>query len=160
MQSRKHSRMIWNVTYNDAQRWNEVHAIAGERFPWMKSITESIRGRAIGSPKLDLEALTGLEELERLRIPLNQRTSINFQRTTHGFIAYTKVRLEVYAIPLRFVEVTSVQTKDSGSTQAILVLDFQRSHQKVTLTMKGARKVVDAAAEWFKMASRSGGQPS
>ena len=157
MRSGKHTDMIWNVTYNDAQRWEQVHLIAGKRIPWAQSITDSIRGRTVGSPKLDLVGVEGLKELERLRLSLNHRTSVNFQRTTEGVIAYTKVRLEVYAVPIRFPEIISVDVDYADAAQSRLVLHFQRDEETVKLTMTGASRVLDRTLEWFKMASNPEG---
>ena len=57
-------------------------------------------------PKLDLVRVEGITELQELRADLSERTAgpSIFSRTAAGLIAFTKVRLEVYAVPMRWSE--------------------------------------------------------
>ena len=95
--------MYWNVTYNDPNRWKAVYKASGGRLPWWRGVRETFAGLPVGSPKLDLVRVEGITELQELRADLSERTAINFSRTTAGLIAFTKVRLEVYAVPMRWV---------------------------------------------------------
>ena len=103
--------MHWNVTYNDPNRWKEVHAICGPKWPWMDAMRQTLKGRPLGSPKLDLVGLEGLSDLQSMRDDLTHRTPVNFQRTQGGVMAFTKVRLEVYAIPIRRQELEHASSR-------------------------------------------------
>ena len=48
--------------------------------------------------------MEGITELQELREDLSERTAINFSRTSAVDCLHTKVRLEVYAIPMRWNE--------------------------------------------------------
>ncbi|MDA0728534.1 MAG: hypothetical protein O3B70_02665 [Bacteroidetes bacterium] len=80
--------MLWNLTYADRDRWNEVYAIAGRPLPWWKRSGTS-RMRLCEGPG-PISAL--LEETSDIKWA-------NFQRTQAGAILYFRVRLEVYGVP-------------------------------------------------------------
>ena len=80
--------MLWNLTYADPDRWNEVYAIAGKPLPWWKrSGTPRMRLRQGPRPVNDL-----IEETSDVKWA-------NLQRTQSGAIVYFRVRLEVYGMP-------------------------------------------------------------
>lgn len=139
--------MHWNVTYNDPNRWKEVHAFAGPRLPWCKGIRETVAGRSLGSPKLDLVHITGIPELQALRDGLSERTAINFLRTAEGLIAFTKVRLEVYAIPIHWNEAVSC------TQQGDLTVAFERDGHRVELFMRGSKSAEARFRNWFEQAA-------
>ena len=139
--------MQWNVTYNDPNRWKAVFDAAGPRLTWCQGIRETLRGRPVGSPKLDLLSVEGIPELEELRRTINERTVVNFQRTQGGLVAYTKVRLEVYAIPFRWSE--GVRCTSEGP----LELRFLRENREVRLAMRASRSVEKNVRSWFAKAA-------
>ena len=139
--------MYWNVTYNDPNRWKAVFDAAGPRLTWWQGIRETLRGRPVGSPKLDLLSVNGIPELEELRQGINERTAVNFQRTQAGMVAYTKVRLEVYAIPFRWAE--ELECTSEGP----LELRFVRENREVRLAMKASEAVVKNFRFWFAQAA-------
>jgi hypothetical protein len=139
--------MYWNVTYNDPNRWKAVFDAAGPRLSWWQGMSETLRGRPVGSPKLDLLSIHGIPELEELRESINERTAVNFQRTEAGLVAYTKVRLEVYAIPFRWAD--GVQCTSEGP----LELSFIRENQEVCLVMQASDAVVKNFRFWFAQAA-------
>ena len=69
--------------------------------------------------------MEGITELQELRADLSERTAINFSRTAAGLIAFTKVRLEVYAVPMRWSEQLIC------SQEGALVVQFQRGAESV-----------------------------
>ena len=80
--------MLWNLTYADRDRWNEVYAIAGRPLPWWKRS---------GSPRLRL-----LEGPAQVNALLEESVDVkwaNLQCTEAGAILYFRVRLEVYGMP-------------------------------------------------------------
>jgi hypothetical protein len=144
--------MHWNVTYNDPNRWNEVYAICGPKWPWLDGVRQSLKGNPLGSPKMDLIGLEGLEELQTMRDVLNHRTGVNFLRTTDGVIAFTKVRLEVYAIPIRCSEVLEVVDGPSHDSlgKAEVRITFSRGGQQVTMRMEGSQSATNRMTQWLK----------
>ena len=144
--------MVWNVTYNDPGRWREVYAVAGPKWGWLEGLIATMKGCPIGSPKLHLEAVGGLPELEHSGTDQQQLTPINFQRTRSGAVAYTKVRLEVYGIPFRWDEVQSTPPEAPDSEGARLVLAFKRQDRVVTLTLSGSQRAVVRMEAWLAMA--------
>ena len=80
--------MLWNLTYADPDRWQEVYAISGKPLSWWK--------RA-GSPRMRL-----LDGPERVSAMIEETSDVkwaNLQRTQAGAILYFRVRLEVYGMP-------------------------------------------------------------
>lgn len=140
--------MYWNVTYNDPNRWKAVHEASGGRLPWWRGVRETFAGLPVGSPKLDLVRVEGITELQELREDLSERTAINFSRTSAGLIAYTKVRLEVYAIPMRWNEQLVC------SQEGAVVVQFQRGAESVRLHMQGSASAVANFRAWFARAAQ------
>lgn len=140
--------MHWNVTYNDPNRWKAVHEASGGRLPWWRGVRETFAGLPVGSPKLDLVRVEGIPELQELREDLSERTAINFSRTSAGLIAYTKVRLEVYAIPMRWNEHLVC------SQEGVVVVQFQRGAESVRLHMQGSASAVANFRGWFARAAQ------
>ena len=140
--------MYWNVTYNDPNRWKAVHEASGGRLPWWRGVRETLAGLPVGSPKLDLVRVEGITELQELRADLSERTAINFSRTSAGLIAYTKVRLEVYAIPMRWNEQLVC------SQEGAVVVQFQRGAEAVRLHMQGSASAVANFRAWFERAAQ------
>ena len=140
--------MYWNVTYNDPNRWKAAHEASGGRLPWWRGVRETFAGLPVGSPKLDLVRVEGITELQELREDLAERTAINFSRTSAGLIAYTKVRLEVYAIPMRWNEQLVC------SQEGAVVVQFQRGTESVRLHMQGAASAVANFRAWFARAAQ------
>ena len=145
--------MVWNVTYNDPGRWREVYRVAGPKWGWLEGLVATMKGCPIGSPKLHLEAVDGLPELEHGGTDQQQLTPINFQRTQSGAVAYTKVRLEVYGIPLRWDEVQSTPRQAPGSGGSRIELSFQRKDRVVTLTLSGSQRAIARMEAWLTMAA-------
>ena len=140
--------MYWNVTYNDPNRWKAVHEASGGRLPWWRGVRETFAGLPVGSPRLDLVRVEGITELQELREDLSERTAINFSRTSAGLIAYTKVRLEVYAIPMRWNEQLVC------SQEGAVVVQFQRGTEPVRLHMQGSAAAVANFRAWFARAAQ------
>ena len=145
--------MVWNVTYNDPGRWREVHAVAGPKWGWLEGLIATVKGCPIGSPKLHLEAVDGLLELEHGGADQRQLTPINFQRTRAGAVAYTKVRLEVYGIPFRWDEVQATPCQALRSGRSRIVLAFKRKGRVVTLTLLGSQRAIIRMEAWLAMAA-------
>ena len=80
--------MLWNLTYADPDRWQEVYAISGKPLPWWK--------RA-GSPRMRL--LDGPDPVSAMIDETSDVKWANLQRTQAGAILYFRVRLEVYGMP-------------------------------------------------------------
>ena len=135
--------MYWNVTYNDPNRWKAVYEVSGGRLPWWRGVRETFAGLPVGSPKLDLVRVEGITELQELREDLSERTAINFSRTAAGLIAYTKVRLEVYAVPMCWSE--QLNCWQEGA----LVVQFQRGAESVRLHMQGSASDEANFRAWF-----------
>ena len=140
--------MYWNVTYNDRNRWKAVYEASGGRLPWWRGVRETFAGLPVGSPKLDLVRVEGITELQELREDLSERTAINFSRTTAGLIAYTKVRLEIYAVPMRWSEQLIC------SKEGALVVQFQRGAECVRLHMQGSASAEANFRSWFTRAAQ------
>jgi hypothetical protein len=140
--------MYWNVTYNDPNRWKAVYEASGGRLPWWRGVRDTFAGLPVGSPKLDLVRVEGITELQELREDLSERTAINFSRTAAGLIAYTKVRLEVYAVPMRWSEHLVC------SHEGALVVQFQRGAESVRLYMQGSAAAEAKFRAWFARAAQ------
>ena len=140
--------MFWNVTYNDPNRWKAVYEASGGKLSWWRGVRETFGGLPVGSPKLDLIRVEGITELQELRQGLSERTAINFSRTSAGLIAYTKVRLEVYAIPMRWSE------QLIHSQEGALVVQFQRGSEIIRLHMKGSASAEANFRAWFARAAQ------
>ena len=140
--------MYWNVTYNDPNRWKAVCEASGGRLPWWRGVRETFAGLPVGSPKLDLVRVEGITELQELRADLSERTAINFSRTAAGLIAFTKVRLEVYAVPMRWSEQLIC------SQEGALVVQFQRGAESVRLNMRGSVSAEANFRAWFARAAQ------
>jgi hypothetical protein len=140
--------MYWNVTYNDPNRWKAVYESSGGRLPWWRGVRETFVGLPVGSPKLDLVRVEGITELQDLREDLSERTAINFSRTAAGLIAYTKVRLEVYAVPMRWSEQLVC------SQEGALMVQFQRGAESVRLHMQGSASAEANFRAWFARAAQ------
>lgn len=140
--------MYWNVTYNDPNRWKAVYETSGGRLPWWRGVRETFAGLPVGSPKLDLVRVEGITELQELRADLSERTGINFSRTAAGLIAFTKVRLEVYAVPMRWSEQLIC------SQEGALVVQFQRGAESVGLHMRGSASAEAIFRAWFARAAQ------
>ena len=80
--------MLWNLTYADPDRWQEVYAISGKPLAWWK--------RA-GSPRMRL--LEGPGPVSAMIEETSDVKWANLQRTQAGAILYFRVRLEVYGLP-------------------------------------------------------------
>jgi hypothetical protein len=140
--------MYWNVTYNDPNRWKAVCEASGGRLPWWRGVRETFAGLPVGSPKLDLVRVEGITELQELRADLSERTAINFSRTAAGLIAFTKVRLEVYAVPMRWSEQLIC------SQEGALGVQFQRGAESVRLHMQGSASAAANFQAWFARAAQ------
>jgi len=140
--------MYWNVTYNDPNRWKAVYETSGGRLPRWRGVCETFAGLPVGSPKLDLVRVEGITELQELRADLSERTGINFSRTAAGLIAFTKVRLEVYAVPMRWSEQLIC------SQEGALVVQFQRGAESVRLNMRGSVSAEANFRAWFARAAQ------
>ena len=73
--------MLWNLTYADPDRWQEVYAISGKPLPWWK--------RA-GSPRMRL--LEGPSPVSDMIEETSNVKWANLQRTQSGAILYFRVR--------------------------------------------------------------------
>jgi hypothetical protein len=82
------AQMLWNLTYADPDRWQEVYAISGKPLPWWK--------RA-GSPRMRL--LDGPDPVLAMIEETSDVKWANLQRTQAGAILYFRVRLEVFGMP-------------------------------------------------------------
>ena len=101
--------MLWNLTYADPDRWNEVYAIAGKPLPWWKrSGTPRMRLRQGPGPVNDL-----IEETSDVKWA-------NLQRTQSGAIVYFRVRLEVYGMPCP-AQQTSWQLRSEDGRHELLL---------------------------------------
>lgn len=147
---------VWNVTYNDPQRWQEVYAISGARMAGLKGVSETLRGRAIGSPVVQLTGCHGLDVFQNLIQTQANRMSLNFMRTKEGIIGFCKVRLEVYAIPIRHGE-WKLEMEPSGGTQPgeTIILTCARKGQRVHWQVSGPPEVIRRFTSWLEMAKRS-----
>ena len=115
----------WNLTYNDPDRWEEVYAITGKPFSFMKGITQG----GTGSPRGLLLKLPG--EAAELLEETSNMNYCNLQRTQQGAILYFKVRLEVYGIPLGDHEVISFrrELRERNSHPCVFILNLVSGKQ-------------------------------
>jgi hypothetical protein len=111
-----------------------------------------MKGNPLGSPKMDLIGLEGLGELQEMREDLTHRTGVNFLRTMDGIVAFTKVRLEVYAIPIRSAEVLEVidELSHDAPGKAEVQITFSRDQHKVTMRMEGSQSSAKRMMKWLK----------
>lgn len=149
MEKQGKHRFFWNVTYNDPGRWQEVYAQSGPRLGWLAGMRATLAGFPVGSPKMVLERVEGLEELQAMHDAVHDRTPINFLRTQHGVVAFTKVRLEVYAIPMRTTE-WEIDSPVDRDGRTVLHVGFQRDGRKIRLTMSGSTAQTSAMHRWLQ----------
>lgn len=148
---------VWNVTYNDPHRWQEVYAISGKRVGGWKGVLETIRGRSIGSPAVQLQGCDGLDEFQHLFQSQTHRVSLNFMRTSAGIIGFCKVRLEVYAIPIRRGEWTfePQQFAPTSETSEAGILRCTRNGHQIQWYVSGLPDVMNRFTGWLEMAQGS-----
>ena len=91
--------------------------------------------------------IAGIPELQALRDDLSERTAVNFLRTAEGLIAFTKVRLEVYAVPIHWNE--AVNCAQPGD----LTVSFERDGHRVELAMRGSKSAEARFRKWFEQAA-------
>ncbi len=88
--------MLVNVSYNDPDRWRQVHAVSGAPLPFFASFFRGGRGSPAGR---FLDASDAA--LKSLLEPGTADVRVNFERTSEGAILYFRALLETWAIPLR-----------------------------------------------------------
>jgi len=142
---------FWNVTYNDSSRWEAVESIAGPRIPFWRGIRETLAGRPLGSPRVNLVRIDGLEDLQAERLENGERSAINFLRTQSGFIAFTKIRLEVYAIPFQHDE-WCMQTEPADGVEQLL--KFNRKNQCIQFHVEASASAFDELKNWLNRFSQ------
>lgn len=126
--------LIVNVSYNDPDRWRQVHAVSGPPLPFFASLFRGGRGSPAGRFRAASDpALTTLLE------PGTADVRVNFERTSEGAILYFRALLETWAIPLR-----------RGATAAARVgecLELRVEGETVLLDVPSGR--VDQLEEWL-----------
>ena len=67
-------------------------------------------------------------------------------------MAFTKVRLEVYAIPIRRqeLELLRIEPSETSATLATLTLEFKREGHSVRILMEGTKSMVNRMESWFR----------
>lgn len=94
----------WNLTYNDAGRWDEVYSICGRPL----SFWQTVKKGGSGSPRGVLVAAPGV--LGELLDETSYVKYCNVQRMSDGVLVYCKVRLEVYGIPVHRSQVLRIES--------------------------------------------------
>lgn len=128
----------WNLTYNDPNRWAEVHAISGKPLGFLKGIMQG----GTGSPRGVLIEAPG--ELKALVDETTYVKYCNFQRTESGAILYFKVRLEVYGIPFEKNDLVAMQmaSRKSDAFRYTITLFYRSGKQLVIACLE------DKAGAW------------
>lgn len=144
---------FWNVTYNDPSRWEAVESIAGPRISFWRGIRETLAGKPLGSPRVNLIRIDGLEDLQAERLENGERCAINFLRTESGFIAFTKIRLEVYAIPFQHHEWSEQTESKKGAEQW---LTFNRRNECIRFHVEASASAYDELKNWLNRFSQMG----
>ncbi|MFT4779328.1 MAG: hypothetical protein ACJAU0_001816 [Flavobacteriales bacterium] len=108
----------WNLTYNDPDRWAEVHAISGKPL----SFIAGIKAGGTGSPRGVLLHLP--TELNSMLTETSNADYCNIQRTSDGGILFFKVRLELYGIPLNRSDFRFVRSELQADGSGVFTLQF------------------------------------
>lgn len=96
--------LVVNVSYNDPDRWRQVHAVSGAPLPFFASFFRGGRGSPAGRFRDTSDAA-----LKALLEPGTADVRVNFERTSEGAILYFRALLETWAIPLRRGATTAVR---------------------------------------------------
>ena len=118
----------WNLTYNDAGRWEEVYAVCGRPL----SFWQSVKAGGSGSPRGVLVSAPGFlgEQLDET----SYVKYCNVQRMHDGGLLYCKIRLEVYGLPIRRSEVLRVERmKRNADAFGILIRIVFRDHRSIDI---------------------------
>lgn len=151
MTPKKTEFQLWNLTYNDPGRWNEVESISGKRFSAWQGILQTLKGQPLGSIPTVLLGCSGLPSFEALLTSPSSRKGLNFERTTEGVIAFFKVRLELYGIPFRrgewvFQELINPSERTVTPTQ----LTFRRAEEELTFHIEATDSQKLQLQNWLR----------
>ena len=113
--------LVVNVSYNDPERWRQVHAVSGAPLPFFASLFSGGRGSPAGRFRDTSNA-----EIKSILAPGTGDVRINFERTAEGAVLYFRALLETWAIPLRWDTTTAVRVGDAMELHAhgdVLLID-------------------------------------
>lgn len=102
---------IFNLSYNDSDRFDAVYQIAGKPYSLLKSISMG----GTGSPPLFLHS--GPDEIMNILNQTYDRKYCNIELATRGIVFRFKSRLENYGVPIAFSSIKQIgflKGKDIG----------------------------------------------
>ena len=100
--------LVINVSYNDPERWRQVHAVSGAPLPFFTSLFSGGRGSPAGRFRDASNA-----EMKSILAPGTADVRVNFERTAEGGIMYFRALLETWAVPLSRNTTTAVRVGDA-----------------------------------------------
>ena len=101
--------MIYNLTYNNPERWREIHAICGEPL----SLWENLKIGGSGSPRLWVHSCP--EPMQDILDETADRQICNIQIMSRGLIFRFRSRLEAYGIPIAWTNLESIEYVPLGN---------------------------------------------
>jgi hypothetical protein len=99
---------IYNLSYNDKERFAEIHALLGKPFGFFKSISMG----GTGSPGLRLHHAP--PEIMTLIAPTRDRIYCNIEIFPNGIMFRFRSRLENYGLPIRFSEIEVIRLTEQS----------------------------------------------
>lgn len=99
---------IYNLSYNDKERFAEIYALLGKPFGFFKSI----RLGGTGSPGLRLHHAP--PEIMTLIAHTRDRIYCNIEIFPNGIMFRFRSRLENYGLPIRFSEIEAIRLTEQS----------------------------------------------
>lgn len=99
---------IYNLSYNDKERFGEVYALLGKPFGFFKSISMG----GTGSPGLRLHHAP--QEIMTIIDHTRDRVYCNIEIFPNGILFRFRSRLENYGLPIRFPEIEAIRITDQS----------------------------------------------
>jgi hypothetical protein len=99
---------IYNLSYNDKERFTEIYALLGKPFGFFKSI----RMGGTGSPGLRLHHAP--PEIMTLIAHTRDRIYCNIEIFPNGIMFRFRSRLENYGLPVRFSAIEAIRITDQS----------------------------------------------
>jgi hypothetical protein len=141
---------IYNLSYNDKERFAEVYALLGKPFGFFKSIGMG----GTGSPGLRLHQAP--QEIMNIVDHTRDRVYCNIEIFPKGIMFRFRSRLENYGLPIRFVELEAIriaaQPKIPGNDlYALIEIEFQShsDHIKSLLTFSATAFEIPGLIKFF-----------
>jgi hypothetical protein len=141
---------IYNLSYNDKERFREVYAITGQPY----GLFSSIRMGGTGSPPLTI--IDGPAEVMKIINQTYDRNYCNIEILRNGIIFRFKSRLENYGVPIGLTDLKGIRFFDQNEKipvgESLLEIEFEdglrfhfrvKPHEKAGLVKFFGKKIFE-----------------